>query len=56
MTLFYQNDLTKNPGGNNKHEVTLPLFLFLMILSEFFWEIDMKSLIEQNMKHLKKRS
>ena len=34
MTLLYENDLTKNLGGNNKHELALSLFLLLVILSE----------------------
>ena len=56
MTLLYENSLTKNTGGNNKHELTLIQFLLLVLLSETIWKIMMKSLIEHNMKRLKRRT
>ena len=34
MTLLYENILTNKLGGDNKYEITLSLFLLLMILSE----------------------
>ena len=34
MTLLYETDFTKKTWGDNKDELTLPLLLLLVILSE----------------------
>ena len=34
MALLHENDLTKKTDGDNKNELTLPIFLLLMIIYE----------------------
>ena len=38
MALLHENDLTKNPWVDNKHEIKLPLSLLMVLLSQFIFE------------------
>ena len=38
MIFLYENNLTKTPEGENKHELTLTMFLLIMLPSENYLE------------------
>ena len=45
MKLLYDNNLTLKTEGGKKYELTVPLFLLLMLISETIWQNEMKFLI-----------